>query len=113
MQLQQLYPKDYQFRDYGNNSLKFLGKMVVTLQSNGWTTTATINVIGGCRPSIIGRDLMRELGLMLVQPSSEQGVHNIRQDGNTVELDEDLDDWQQHFSKQYHHLFCRVGRIRN
>ena len=27
--------------------------------------------------------------------------------------DDDLDDWQKHFSKQFHHLFRRVGRIRN
>ena len=91
MRLQQLDPKDDQFRDYGNNPLKFLGKMVVTLQSNGWTTNATIKVIGGCRPSIIGRDLMPELGLMLVQAPVEQGVHNIQQKGDIVEIDEDLD----------------------
>ena len=42
MRLQQLDPKDDQFRDYGNNPLKFLGKMVGTSQSNGWTTIATI-----------------------------------------------------------------------
>ena len=107
--LQQLVSKDDQFRDYGNNPLKFLGKMVVTLQSNGWTTTASINVIGGFRPSIIARHLMSELGLMLVQSQSEQWVHNIQQDGKTVELDEDLDDWQRHFSKQFHHLFRRKG----
>ena len=55
VQLQHLDPKDDQFRDYGINPLKIMGKMVVTFQSNGWTTRAAINVIGGCRPSIIGR----------------------------------------------------------
>ena len=113
VRLQQLDSKDDQFRDYGNNPLKFLGKMLVTLKFNGWTTTASINVIGGCRPSIIGRVLTPELGLMLVQAPSEQGVHNIQPDGSTLELDDDLDDWQKHFSKQFHHGFCRVGRIRN
>ena len=48
VRLQQLDPMDDQFRDYGNNPLKFLGKILVTLQSNGSTTTASINVIGGC-----------------------------------------------------------------
>ena len=91
VRLQQLDPKDDQFRDYGNNPLKFLRKMLVTLQSNGWTTTASINVIEGCKPSIIGRDLMPELGLMLVQAPSEQGVHTIQPDGSTVEMDDDLD----------------------
>ena len=65
--LKPLDPKDDQFRDYGNNPLKFLGKMQVTLHSNGWASSADINVIGECRPSIIGRDLMPALGLMLVQ----------------------------------------------
>ena len=45
VRLEQLDPKDDQFWDNGNNLLKFLGKMVVTLLSNGWTTTATIKVI--------------------------------------------------------------------
>ena len=110
---QQLVPKDDQFRDYGINPLKFLGKMVVTLQSNGWATNATINVIGVCRPSIIGRDVMPELGLMLVEAPAEQGVDNIQKHGDIVEQDENHDDWQKHFSKQFHHLLHRVGRIRN
>ena len=85
MQLQQLNPKDDQFRDYGKNPLTFKGKTVVTLQSNGWTTRATINVIGSCRSFIIGRDLMPELGLMLVQAPAEQDVHNIQKQGETAE----------------------------
>ena len=34
VQLHQLDPKDDKFRDYG----KFMEKMLLTLQSNGWTT---------------------------------------------------------------------------
>ena len=113
VQLKPLDPKDDQFRDYGKNPLRFLGKMQVTLYSNGWTTSAAINVIGGCRPSIIGRDLMPALGLMLVQAPSMQGVHSIQSHESTAETDDDLNDWQKHFSKQFHHLFRRVGRIRN
>ena len=30
-----------------------------------------------------------------------------------METKDDLDDWQKHFSRQFHHLFRRVGRIRN
>ena len=110
--LKPLDPKDDQFRDYGNNPLKILGKMQVTLHSNGWTSSADINVIGGCRPSIIGRDLMPALGLMLVQALPAKRVLSIHSHGGTVETDDDLDDWQKHFSKQFHHLFCRIGRIR-
>ena len=113
VQLKPLDPKDDQFRDYGNNSLRFLGKMQVTLYSNRWTTSAAINVIGGCRPSINGRDLMPALGLMSVQAPSVQRVHSIQSHGSIVETDDDLDDWQKHFSKQFYHLFRRVGRIRN
>ena len=111
--LKPLDPKDDQFRDYGNNPLKFLGKMQVTLHSNGWTSSVDINVIGGCRPSIIGRDLMPALGLMLVQAPPTKGVNSIHSQEGTLETDNDLDDWQKHFGKQFHHLFCRVGRIRN
>ena len=113
MQLQQLHPADDQFRHYGNNPLKFMGKMVVTLQSNGWTTWATNNVIGGCRLSLIGRDLMQELGLMLVRAPAGQGVHNIQKQVDAAEQGEDLDDWQNHFTKQFYKFFHRVGRIRN
>ena len=113
VQLKPLDPKDDQFRDYGNNPLKFLGKMQVTLHSNGWTSSADINVIGGCRSSFIGRDLRPALGLMLVQASSTEGVNSIHSKEGTVATDNDLDDWQKFFSKQFHHLFRRVGRIRN
>ena len=88
----------FETTDYGNHPLKFLGKMVVTLQSNGWLTNATINVIGGCRPSITGRDFMPELGLMLVEAPAEQGMLNIQKHGDIVEQDENHDDWQKHFS---------------
>ena len=111
--LKPLDPKNDQFRDYGNNPLKFLGKMQVTLHSNGWTCSADINVIGGCRPSIFGRDLMPSLGLMLVQAPSTEGVNSIHSKEGTMATDNDLDDWQTHFSKQFQHLFRRVGRIRN
>ena len=46
VQLHQLDPKDDKFRDFGSNPLKFMGKMLLTLQSNGWTTRAASNVIG-------------------------------------------------------------------
>ena len=87
--------------------------MQVTLHSNGWTSSADINVIGGCRPSIIGSDLMPALGLILVQAPPTKGVNSIHSQEGTVETDNDLDDWQKHFRKQFHHLFRRVGRIRN
>ena len=78
MLLQLLDSKDDQIRDYGNIPLKLMGKFVATLQPNGWATQAAINVIGGCRPSIIGRKLMPALGLMLVQTPAEQGALNIQ-----------------------------------
>ena len=59
VQLQQLDSKDDHFRDYGNNPLKLMGKMVATLQFNDL-------------------DLMPKLGLMLVQAPAEQGVLNIQ-----------------------------------
>ena len=52
-------------------------------------------------------------GLMLVQAPPEKGVYSIHSHGGTVETDENLDDWQKLFSKQFHHLFRRVGHIRN
>ena len=67
IRLQEVYPPDQEFRDYGNNPINFLGTMKVELESNGWSTSAVIKVIGGARPSIIGRDLMSHLGLQLVQ----------------------------------------------
>ena len=56
---------------------------------------------------------MPTLGLILVQAPQAQGVHSIHSHGGTVETDDDLGDWQKHFSKQFHHLFRRVGRILN
>ena len=53
--------------------------MKVELASNGWSTSAVIKVIGGARPSIIGRDLMPHLGLQLVQWKPGQDVLSIQQ----------------------------------
>ena len=40
-------------------------------------------------------------------------MHNFQKQGDTAAQGEDLDDWQKDFSKQFHHYFHRVGRIRN
>ena len=67
MKLDNFTEEDNAFRDYGNNPLQMIGTMAVTKQSNGWKIHARIKVIGGNRPSIIGRDLMPQLGPQLVQ----------------------------------------------
>ena len=69
LKLDTLSEEENAFRDYGNNPLQMIGAMAVTLESNGWKINAKIKVIGGNRPSIIGRDLMPQLGLQLVQQS--------------------------------------------
>ena len=70
VKLDTLSEEDIAFRDYGNNPLQMIGTMAVTIQSNGWKIHARIKVIGENRPSIIGRDLMPQLGLQLVQQSA-------------------------------------------
>ena len=67
LKLDALSEDDTAFRDCGNNPLKLIGTMSVILESNGWKVDAKIKVIGRNRPSIIGRDLMPQLGLQLVQ----------------------------------------------
>ena len=67
IKLDALSNEDTAFWDYGNNPLQMIGTMAVTLESNGWKIHARIKVIGGNRLSIIGRYLMPQLGLQLVQ----------------------------------------------
>ena len=109
-----LTEEDNAFRDYGNNPLQMIGTMAVTIQSNGWKIHARIKVIGGNRPSIIGRDLMPQLGLQLVQQSPGEQIMSIGE-GNqdALELEGELDSWQTYFCKQFSNLFSRVGKIRN
>ena len=64
--------EDPDFRDYRNNPLSLMVTSKVQLASNGWKMTAVIKVIGENRPSKIGRDLMAELGLLLVQKAPGQ-----------------------------------------
>ena len=54
--------------------------MSVQLESNGWNTADRMRVIGGNRPSIIGRDLIDKLGLKLIQQQPEGMVMAINQD---------------------------------
>ena len=70
-------PEDEEFRGYGNNPLRLLGTMDVSLETNGWMTNSSIRVIGGSRPSIIGRDLMPNLGLQ----NSAEGTEGERDVG--------------------------------
>ena len=49
---------DDEFRDYSNNRIKMLGRMELELASNGCKTKGEVRVIGGTRPTIVGRDLM-------------------------------------------------------
>ena len=71
-------PEDDEFRDYGNNPLRLLGTMDVSLETNGWLTNANIRVIGGSRLSIIGRDLMPNLGLQIVQKAPLENVMSVQ-----------------------------------
>ena len=109
-------PEDDEFRDYGNNPLRLLGKINVSLETNGWVTDANMKVIGGNRPSIIGRDLMPNLGLQTVQRTPEETVMSFQgeQPGAKTTGEEDpLDPWQTYFSQQFNNLFHRVGKIKN
>ena len=109
-------PEDDEFRDYGNNPLRLLGTMDVLLETNGWVTNANIRVIGGSRPSIIGRDLMPNLGLQIVQKTPEENVMSVQSDqsaAEATEVEDSLDHWQTYFSKQFENFFNRVGKIKN
>ena len=76
--LKQDHIEDDEFRDYSNNRIKKLGRMELELASNGWKTKAEVRVIGGTRPSIVGRDLMGKLGLQLMQADPRRAVMNIQ-----------------------------------
>ena len=52
--------------------------MDVSLETNECVTSANIRVIGGSRPSIIGRDLMPNLELPIVQKTPEENVISVQ-----------------------------------
>ena len=95
---------------------EFLGRMNVSLETNGLVTEARIKVIGGNKQSITGRDLMPNLGLQIVQRTPEEKVMSVQgeQPGAETPSEEDsLDPWQTYFSKQINNLFHRVGKIKS
>ena len=85
--------------------------MKATLTLNGWLSETHIKVIGVCRPSKIGRDLLPQLCLQLVQATA--GDLMVIQKPAEQQQDKTLHEWQLHFSKQFHILFNRIRRIRN
>ena len=112
--------EDDEFRDYSNNRFNLLGKVDVELASNGWKTRAEIRVIGGSRPSMVGRSLMGKLGLQLMQENprgevmSIQGVESASGSEQASEPEErDMDTWQHYFSKLFPNFFTKTGKIRN
>ena len=89
-------PEDEEFRDYGNNPLRLLGTMNVSLETSGGLIEAKIKVIGGNRPSIIGRDLMPNLGLQIVQRTPEENVMSVQEEQpgpKTTSQEGSLDPW--------------------
>ena len=113
--------EDDEFRGYSNNRIKMLGRLEVELASNGWKTIAEVRVIAGTRPSIVGRDLMGKLGLKLMQADPRGAVMDIQGTANSTcekeqsreSEEEQMDPWQQYFSKQCPKLFTRIGKLRN
>ena len=90
--------------------------MDVSLETNRWVTSANIRVIGGSRPSIIGRDLMPNLGLQIEHKAPEENVMSVQGEkpgAEATEGEESLDPWQMYFSKEFNNLFNRVGKIKN
>ena len=86
------------------------------LTSNRCETIATIKKIGGNHPSIIGRNLMPELGLQLVQKTPGERLmetHGEHAEGEYAEGENNLDQWQDYFSKQFSKLFTRVRKNAN
>ena len=114
IKLDALSNEDNAFWDYGNNPLQMIGTMAITLESIGWKINARIKIIGGNRPSIIGRDLMPQLGLQLVQQSPGEQIKSINEVKEETSVQKgELDSWQTYFTKQFSNLFDRVGKIRN
>ena len=74
--------------------------MNVSLETNGWVTDANIKVIGGNRPSIIGRDLKPNLGLQIVQRTPEEKAMSVQEEqpgAETTGEEDSLDPWQTYF----------------
>ena len=77
VKLSELKPEDNDFRDYSNNQLHLLRKIIVVLETSRWVVEAKIKVIGGSRPSIVGMNLMSSLALQLIQKSPWENVMSI------------------------------------
>ena len=96
IKLDALSNEDNAFRNYGNNPLQMTGTMAVTLESKDWKINARIKV----RPSIIGRDLMPQLGLQLVQQSPGNQIMSIDEVEKETSVQEgELDSWQTYINK--------------
>ena len=117
--LKQIDIKDGEFRDYSKIRIKMLERMEVELASNGWKTRAEVRVIGGTRPSIVGRDLMGKLGLQLMQADPREAVMSIQgTEDSTCEKEqareseeEQMDPWQQKFCKLFRKLLLESEHL--
>ena len=86
------------------------------LETNQWRVKSKFKVIGGGRPSIIGRDSMSSLGLQLIQKTpgdKMMSTQEEKQEAETSSAEAPLDQWQLYFSNQFNNLFRRVGKTRN
>ena len=111
--MHEVAPKDREFPDYGKNSFTTSNheggaRVLIKVGSiDQFENRVSIKVICWNRPSIIGRDLLDELGLQLIQKVPGQHVISIQDDKA-----ED-DDKQEYFRKLFSNLFKQVEKIRN
>ena len=117
IELSQKKVEDDKFPYYSSNRIKLLGKVGLELASNGWKARIEFRVIGGNKPSIVGRNPMGNLCLQLMQTNPGETVMNIQgTQGNGNEQagdpeDQDIDPWQQLISRLFPKFFTRTGKI--
>ena len=65
-----------QLRTFSNEPIQVEGKIQSPIMSNGWTCdSATFTVVADGLKSLIGRDLFDQLGLAVIQSTSQKGNH--------------------------------------
>ena len=94
-----------QIRTLSNEPIQVEGKIQSPVTSKGWTSdSATFTVVADGLMSLIGRDLIEQLGLAVAQSASQKGnrVNNI----SSPEFKEQI-------AKTFPELISRIGRSKN
>ena len=93
---------------YNGETINPKGRLIITIESGGWKIqSAPFIIVDDQRANIIGRIMLPQIGVKLIQEKHKQNVLNVREQ---EESDPEIKQW---VKKYFQQLCIRIGKSKN